>query len=71
MAAPASVSVQNLTGKYNLNKKLGSDPDALLAMVSLLLAFSHHYHHHDTNIFLPGNSKASASSSARPSARSP
>lgn len=37
MAAPASITVQDLTGKYVLNKKIGDDPDALLAMVSPLL----------------------------------
>ncbi|KAH7033545.1 uncharacterized protein B0I36DRAFT_383385 [Microdochium trichocladiopsis] len=35
MAVPTSVSIQNLSGKYNLNKKLGNDPDALLAMQGL------------------------------------
>lgn len=33
MALPTSASIENLTGKYSLNKTLSDDPDPILATV--------------------------------------
>lgn len=37
MAAPPSVTLRNLNGKYCMNKKMSDDPDPILSLVSFII----------------------------------